>query len=75
MGTILGKGFPKAQVHTEFIAQVLKALVLWTVCMSCLSKTLSQNYCPHGKIAFCGSSCIYNVIMNYTVLLCKAKKK
>ena len=25
MGTILGKGFAQAQVHTEFIAQVLKA--------------------------------------------------
>ena len=23
MGTILGKGFPQAQVHTEFIARVL----------------------------------------------------
>jgi hypothetical protein len=27
METILGKGFPQAQVHTEFIAQVPKAQV------------------------------------------------
>ena len=24
MGTVLGKGFPQAQVHTEFIARVPK---------------------------------------------------
>ena len=28
MGTIFGKGFAQAQVHTEFIAQVPKLLLL-----------------------------------------------
>ena len=29
MGTILGKGFAQAQVHTEFIAREPKALVCY----------------------------------------------
>jgi hypothetical protein len=53
MGTIVGKGFAQAQVHTEGTSAMN--------CMNeCLSKTLSQK-CPHGKIAFFNSDCIYNV--------------
>ena len=55
MGTILGKGFAQAQVHTEFIAQVPSM-------HECLSKILSQN-CLHGEIAFSNSTCIYFVVI------------
>jgi hypothetical protein len=50
MGTILGKGFPQAQMHT----------VHSTSADECLWKSLSQD-CPHGKVAFSTSMCIYNV--------------
>ena len=43
MGTILGKGFAHAQVHTEFIAQVPSAMKLYAI-------VLVQNYCPNGEI-------------------------
>ena len=43
MGTILGKGFPQAQVHTVHSTSAMN-------CMhNCLWKTLSQD-CPHGEI-------------------------
>ena len=68
MGTILGKGFACSSTSAKGTSAMN--------CMhECLSKTLFQNYCPHGKIPFSNSACIYNVIMHYTVLLCMAKKK
>ena len=64
MDTILGKGFAQAQVP--------KARVLWTVCTSAFAK-LFPKISPHGEIAFSNITCINNVIMHYSVLLCKAK--
>ena len=46
MGTILGKGFPQAQVYTEFMAQVPKTFLNW----SNLSKyDFPQDYQSHGN--------------------------
>ena len=59
MGTILGKGFPQAQVHTVH---------------ECLRKILSQD-CPHGEIAFFTSLCIYNVVYFATYVFITNKKK
>ena len=68
MGTILGKGFACSSTSAEGTSAMN--------CMhECLSKTLFQNYCPHGKIPLSNSTCIYNAIMLFSVLLCKAKKK
>ena len=54
MGTILGKGFAQAQVHTVNCTSAKGTSA--TDCMhECLSTTLSQD-CPHGEIAFSISS-------------------
>ena len=49
MGTILGKGFAQAQVHTEFIAREPKAPVCYElyarVCMC-------DNYVPQWRVEF-----------------------
>ena len=55
MGTILGKGFAQTQVHTEFIAQVPKARVLWAVRTSACGK-------PFPKIIVLMPKLNYNVI-------------
>ena len=54
MGTTLGKGFAQALVHTvnSTSAKGTRAIDRMHLC---LSKTLSQD-CPHGEIAFSGSS-------------------
>ena len=50
MGTILGKGFPQAQVHTVHSTSAEGTSAM--NCMhECLWKTLSQD-CPHGEVAF-----------------------
>ena len=46
MGTILGKGFAQAQVHTEFIARVLE-------------KNPFKKIIVPGEISFSNSTCIY----------------
>ena len=57
--------------------QFLERVLLKHKCQrhECLCKTLSQNYCTHGEIAFSNSTCICNVIMHYSVSLCKEKKE
>ena len=50
MGTILGKGFAQAQVHTEFIAQVPKAWVLWTVYTTACEKPFPKIIIPMTKL-------------------------
>ena len=40
MGTILGKGFPQAQVHTEFIARVLEVIPPTSLVVPLLGKYL-----------------------------------
>ena len=54
MGTILGKGFAQAQVHTVNSTSAEGTSAIDSM-HECLSKTLSQD-CPHGEIAFSGSS-------------------
>ena len=62
MGTILGKGFPQVQLHTE-----LTAWVPISAMHKCLWKTLSQNYVPmHGQMTFSNSICFYNVSFCFT---------
>ena len=60
METILGKGFP--QVHTEFIARVLKARVL--------VENTFLRLCPRGEIAFSiiVLAFIINVLFWFTTL-------
>jgi hypothetical protein len=59
MGTILGKGFPQAQVHTVHSTSAEGPSAM--NCMhECFWKILSQD-CPHGEVAFSTSMCIYNV--------------
>ena len=74
MGTILGKGFASAQVHTEFIVQMLKAWVLWTVCTSACAKPFTKIIVPMAKLHSLIVH-IYNVMMRHSVLLCTAKKE
>ena len=62
MGTILGKGFPQAQVHTEFIARVLV-------------ENAFPKLCPHGKIAFSNSTCFYNVLFCFTTYAQQKKEE
>ena len=48
MGTIMGKGFPQALVHTVHSTRAFVTCAM--NCMHlCLWKTLSQD-CPHGEI-------------------------
>ena len=50
MGTILGKGFAQAQVHTVNSTSAEGTSAIDSM-HECLSKTLSQNS-PHAEIAF-----------------------
>ena len=53
MGTIWGKGFAQAQVHTVNSTSAEGTSVI-DIMHECLSKTLSPN-CPHAEIAFSSS--------------------
>ena len=53
MGTILGKGFAQAQVHTVNSTRAFVTCAIDSM-HECLSITLSQD-CPHGEIAFSSS--------------------
>ena len=59
MGTILGKGFPQAQVHTVHSTSA-EGTSAMNGMHECLWKILSQD-CPHGEVSFSTSMCIYNV--------------
>ena len=48
MGTILGKGFAQALVHTVNSTRAFGTRAIDSMHL-CLSKTLSQD-CPHGEI-------------------------
>ena len=68
MGTILGKGFTCSSTSAKGTSAMN--------CMhECLSKTLFQNYCPHGKITFSNSTLHLYVIRHHPFLLHIAKKQ